>query len=192
MAININRRLLWMTQLALLTALVIVLQMLPVRAGAFQFALALVPIIIGGALFGAGAGAWLGFVFGLVILLNGDAAAFMAVSVPGTIITIMARGLGAGAAGGLIYRLLEKRTQLGAVISSSIVVPAVNTGMFILGCLIFFMPFINEIAAGLSVSGGMHFLIFGMIGVNFFVELGSTVLLSGAALQIIKIAKRKA
>ena len=32
----------------------------------------------------AAAGLWLGFVFGMVVLLSGDAAAFFAFSVPGT------------------------------------------------------------------------------------------------------------
>ena len=41
-------------------------------------------IVVGAALYGPLAGAWFGFVFGLVVLLSGDAAAFLVVSPLGT------------------------------------------------------------------------------------------------------------
>ena len=64
--------------LGLFTAIVIVLQLMGsfIRFGTFSISLVLVPVVIGAALYGAGAGAWLGFVFGVVVLLSGDAAAF--------------------------------------------------------------------------------------------------------------------
>lgn len=62
--------------LGLFTAIVIVLQLMGsfIRFGTFSISLVLVPVVIGAALYGAGAGAWLGFVFGVVVLLSGDAA----------------------------------------------------------------------------------------------------------------------
>ena len=75
---------------AVLTALVVVLQFLGafIRFGPFQISLVLAPIVIGAAVGGAGLGGWLGFVFGMVVLLNGDAAAFLAVNAVGTVITV--------------------------------------------------------------------------------------------------------
>ena len=66
--------------LGLFTAIVIVLQLMGsfIRFGTFSISLVLVPVVIGAALYGAGAGAWLGFVFGVVVLLSGDAAALCA------------------------------------------------------------------------------------------------------------------
>ena len=75
----------------LLTAIVVVLQALAVAirpTGIFNISLVLVPIVVGAALYGHKAGAWLGFVFSIVVLFT-DTAAFMAISVPGTIITIL-------------------------------------------------------------------------------------------------------
>ena len=68
--------------LGLFTAIVIVLQLMGsfIRFGTFSISLVLVPVVIGAALYGAGAGAWLGFVFGVVVLLSGDAAAFLGVN----------------------------------------------------------------------------------------------------------------
>ena len=187
---RINQRTLWVTQLALLTAIVVVLQITAsfFRFGMFQLALVLVPIVIGGALLGIGAGAWLGFVFGLIVLLNGDAAVFYAFSVPGTVLAVMLKGIAAGALGGLAYKLLEKKNQYAAVISASIVVPIVNTGVFVLGCLVFFMPLIAQWAGG---GDAVRHLFIGVIGLNFFIELGSTLLLSGVILRIIQIWQRR-
>ena len=52
--------------LGLFTASVIVLQLMGsfIRFGTFSISLVLVPVVIGAALYGAGAGEWLGFGFG--------------------------------------------------------------------------------------------------------------------------------
>ena len=75
---------------AMLTALVIVLQLLGsfIRFGVFSISLVLIPIVVGAAMCGPAISAWLGLVFGIAVLLSGDAAAFLAVSVPGTILTV--------------------------------------------------------------------------------------------------------
>ena len=68
---------------AILTALVIVMQLLGafIRFGPFSISLVLVPIVIGAAMCGWKIGAWLGLVFGAVVLISGDAAAFLAIDV---------------------------------------------------------------------------------------------------------------
>ena len=57
-----------LTGLALMTGIIIVLQIVAsfIKFGPFTITLALAPIIIGAALYGAGAGAYLGGVFGVV------------------------------------------------------------------------------------------------------------------------------
>ena len=62
-----------MTGLSIFTAVIVVLTVLCtfVRFGPFSITLALAPIVIGAALYGPGAGAYLGGVFGLVVLLTG-------------------------------------------------------------------------------------------------------------------------
>ena len=76
--------------LSVLTAIIIVLQALAIsiRFGIFNITLVLIPIVVGAALYGYKAGAWLGFVFSVVVLFT-DAGAFLAISVPGTIITVI-------------------------------------------------------------------------------------------------------
>lgn len=64
-----------LTGMALFTALIIGLQLLGsfIKFGAFSISLVLIPIVVGTALYGWIAGAWLGFVFGMVVLMSGDA-----------------------------------------------------------------------------------------------------------------------
>ncbi len=177
--------------LGLLTAIVIVLQALAltVRFGVFTITLVLAPIIVGAALYGWWAGAWLGFVFGVVVLFT-DAGAFLAVNIPGTIITCIMKGVCAGIVAGIVYSLVSAKNRFVAVLLAGALAPVVNTGLFLLGCVLFFMDTINEWAVASGFPSAGNFLIFGMVGANFFVELIINLALSTAIVQIIGIAKK--
>ena len=174
---------------AALTALVIVLQFLGafIRLGPFQISLVLIPIVIGAAKCGTLIGGWLGFVFGLVVLLNGDASVFLAINAPGTILTVLLKGTACGVAAGLVYRALENVNRMLAVAAAAIVCPIVNTGIFLLGCLLFFM---DTIASWAGSDGVGHYIIFGLVGGNFLVELGSNLLLSPIVVKILDLRKK--
>lgn len=180
--------------MGLLTAIVVVLQALAVAirpTGLFNISLVLVPIVVGAALYGYKAGAWLGLVFSIVVLFT-DSAAFMVVSVPGTIITVVVKGVMAGLVAGLIYLLLEKKNRYVAVMCAAIACPIVNTGIFLLGCLVFFMDTINGWAAGAGYANAGSYMILGLVGVNFLVELVLNIILSSAIIRIINISKKNA
>lgn len=179
--------------MGLLTAIVIVLQALAIniRFGVFAITLVLVPIIVGAALYGWLAGAWLGFVFGVVVLFT-DAGAFLAVNIPGTIITVLVKGTVAGLAAGAVYAALAKKTnQMVATVVAGIVAPVVNTGIFVLGCFLFFMDTISTWAEGAGFENATVFIFTGMIGVNFIVELVINLVLSTVIVQIVNIGKRE-
>ena len=131
--------------LGLLTAIVVVMQFISMglRFGTFSITLTLIPIVVGSALYGWGSGAWLGFVFGVTVLLTGDANLFLAVNIPGTIITVILKGTLAGAAAGFVYKLISKKNQIAAVIVSAVVAPVVNTGIFVLGSCVLLRLFIG-------------------------------------------------
>ena len=97
--------------MGLLTAIVVVLQLVGsfIKLGMFSVSLVLMPIVVGAALYGYWAGAWLGLVFGIVVLLSGDAALFLTFNPFGTIVTVILKGALAGLAAGFVYKLLEKR-----------------------------------------------------------------------------------
>lgn len=174
----------------LLTAIVIVLQMIGavIRFGPFSITLTLVPIIVGAALYGAWAGGWLGFVFGMVVLFT-DAGAFLAVNPVGTVITVLAKGACCGIAAGWVYRALRDKGQLPAVICAGITAPVVNTGLFLIGCLLFFMPTINGWAEAAGFPSGGNYLIFGMVGTNFIVEMIINLVLGTVIVKILGLSR---
>lgn len=197
---------------ALFTAIVIVLQLLGtfIKFGPFSISLVLVPIVVGAAVYGAGAGAWLGFVFGLVVLLAGDAAAFLAVNPLGTIITVLLKGTCSGLLAGLVFRALEKANKSLAVVASALVCPIVNTGIFLVGCKLFFWDTISEWAVAwfdsLAKSGlffAEHvlekgaeaavssYVLFGLIGFNFLFEVLVNVVLGPVIVRLIRVGKKE-
>lgn len=182
---------------AILTALVFLLQYLGafVRLGPFSISLVLIPIVIGAATCGVGIGAWLGFIFGAAVLLCGDAAAFLAVNAVGTVITVLAKGTLCGFLAGLTYKgilkLVGAKRSLIAVMTAAIVCPVVNTGVFLLGCLTFFMPTIAEWTAAAGLGGNVaQYMIFGLVGGNFLVELAANIIFAPAIVHIIKAVKK--
>ena len=177
---------------AILTALVIVLQFMGafVKFGPFSISLVLVPIVIGAATCGAAIGAWLGFVFGIVVLISGDASAFLAVNPIGTIITVLLKGSACGYLAGLAYKLVSKINGYLGVGVAAIVCPLVNTGIFLLGCLVFFMPTITEWAAAFGFENNVaQYMIFVLVGANFLFELLTNIILSPIIVRLLKLRK---
>lgn len=181
-----------MVGLGVLTAIVVVLQFVAsaIKFGPFSITLVLAPIIIGAALYGWQAGAWLGAVFGVVVLLSGDAAAFLAINAPGTIITCVLKGALAGAAAGLVYKAIEPKNATLGVITAGIVCPVVNTGVFLIGCLLFFLDTVKEWGAGAGYENVGAYFLFGFVGLNFVVELAINLVLSTAIVRILSIIRK--
>ena len=181
-----------LTGVAIFTAIVVVLQLLGsfIRFGPFSMSLVLIPIVVGAAMYGKGAGAWLGFVFGLAVLLSGDAAVFMPISPLGTILTVLLKGTLAGFCAGLVFSALEKKNTYVAVVAAAVVCPVVNTGVFLLGCVVFFMETISQWAAGMGFANVGSYLIVGMVGLNFVFEMVTNIVLSPIVVRLISIGKK--
>ena len=179
---------------AILTAIVVVLQVIAIitRAvlPAFAINLVLIPIVIGAAVGGVRVGAWLGFVSGVAVLISGDAASFLAIDIFGTIVTVLLKGTVSGIAAAATYKLLEKKNKYLAVFASAIICPLTNTGVFLLGCFTFFMDTIREWGDGLGYHNAFAYILLGMIGINFIIELVLNVILSPAVIRLIKIKEK--
>lgn len=184
-----------LTMAAILTAIVFVLQFAAAglaRAGFFTISLVLVPIVIGAATCGKGVGAWLGFVFGVAVLFSGDANLFLAVDVFGTILTVLVKGTLCGLASALVYKAIEKTSGIAAVFAAAITSAVTNTGVFLLGCLIFFMDTVKTWAVGMGFGDNVGlYMIVGLVGVNFLIELGINLVLSPVIVRLIKLRERK-
>lgn len=178
---------------AILTALVVVLQLLGsfIHLGMFSVSLVLIPIVVGAATCGPWIGGWLGLAFGVTVLLSGDAAAFLAVNVPGTILTVLLKGVLCGLLAGLVYRWLSRRNRTLAVFAAAIVCPVVNTGVFLIGCAIFFFDTIAgwATAAGFG-ENAVQYMFLGLAGGNFLFELVFNIVLSPIIVRLLDIAQK--
>ena len=175
-------------------AIVVVLQLLAtfIQIGPFAITLVLVPIVIGAALYGVAAGAMLGCVFAVVVLImtisGADPGAYMlwAANPIATFLVIMVRGIAAGAAAGFAYQIFKKANKLGAVVAAAIICPVVNTGLFLLAMYFIFPDFVELWAGGATA---LYFLLVGLAGVNFIIELGINIVLSPTIVRILKAIK---
>ena len=211
--------------IGLFTAIVVVLQMLGggIRFGVFSISLVLVPIVVGAAVYGWQAGAWLGFVFGVVVLLSGDAGAFLAVDAGGTVLTVLVKGTAAGLCSGLVYKLalmllhkhsarrilvmkehyglgecceegvchyISRNNRYLAVMVAAIICPVVNTGVFLLGCRLFFFETVAGWGAAAGFENAASYMFIGLAGINFLIELGVNLLLAPVITRLIAFAKK--
>ena len=170
------------------TAIVLVLQFLggTFQIGGLNINVSLVPIVVGAAVYGWKVGAWLGLMSGGVILVAGQAAAFLPISPLGTM-----NGPLCGLIAGLVYTALSKKNQWLAIIMAAIVCPVVNTGVFLLGCLVFFMDTLNGWAAALGYESAGAYMVLGLAGGNFLLEIGVNVVLAPVISRLIAIGKKK-
>ncbi len=187
-----------LTILGMLTAIVVVLQLLGsfIRFGMFSISLVLIPIVVGAALCGPWAGAWLGFVFSIVVLISGDASAFLAVNVLGTIITVILKGTCAGLVAGLVFSLVNKLKFKGskyvATVAAAVACPVVNTGIFLIGCFLFFYDTVAGWASSLGYESAVAYMFLGLAGGNFLFELLFNVILSPVIVRIVNIGEKTA
>lgn len=186
-----------MAGMSIFIAIIVVLTILCtfVRFGPFSITLALAPIIIGAALYGPGAGAILGGVFGFVVLLTGvfgwdggTVMYLMSLNALGCVLICIGKGAAAGWISGLVYRLIAKKNIHLGVVVAAIVCPIVNTGIFIIGMMLFYMSTLESWAGGQAV---IYYAIFGLTGVNFLVELAVNLVLSSGITSIIRYGQRR-
>ena len=214
-----------MVGVGLFTAIVVVLQMLGggIKFGMFSISLVLVPIVVGAAVYGWQAGAWLGFAFGVTVLLSGDAAAFMVIDPLATVLVVLVKGTACGLVAGLVYkpvlnllntqtkkRILLLKTHYGlgecceqgvydyisrnnryfAVVAAAVVCPVINTGVFLLGCKMFFMETVAAWGAAAGFENATSYMFIGLAGINFIIELGTNIFLAPVITRLISYAKK--
>ena len=162
-------------QIGILSALMIVFTMFSgyFQIGSLTLNLALVVIVVAACRYGKLVGFLVGAINGVVILLQPATSVFYAVSVIGTLLICPLKTGLAGYCSAIAYDLLKKTNQKLAVGVAAALVPVINTGLFIIGSVIFF-------------KGVLGSLITIFVTVNFFVEFVSTIVLSLALSYIIK------
>lgn len=196
-----NKKILEMTELAILLALVVVLQSIS-SLGVVTICLCLIPITLGAMLLDWKGGAILGFAFGLIALFWGivgkdvftlylfTANPFM------TIAICIVKGTLAGVVPALLYKWLSKfdykNSKLIASIVAALSAPIVNTGIFALGCMLIKND-VTSVAGQLGVGADnfVTLLFVVLIGVNFFVEFGVNAVFSPALHKLTTVLDKR-
>ncbi len=178
-----------MVGIAFLMAIVVVLQLMGqfIKLGPVSISLVLLPIVIGAAMFGASAGALLGATFGVVVLLQPDTVFFYDMHFLGTVIIVLAKGAVAGWLAGLTYRLLNRFNRTLAVFVAAIVCPLVNTGIFLLGCRVFFWERLTELGGG----NALLYVVTVMIGWNFVAEFAMNIICAPVIHRVLDAVNRR-
>jgi uncharacterized membrane protein len=186
--------------MAILAAIVVVLQLLAYAISNFTplpvgITLVLIPVVVGSAIYGAGAGAFLGGVFGIVVMIacitgfdKGGAILYGSRPLI-TILLCLVKGVAAGYFAGIVYRLIAKKNMYLGVILAAIVCPIVNTGIFLAAMVFFYHDTLVAWAGGTNL---VYFTLIGLTGINFLIEIGSNIVLGPVAVRIISAGKRGA
>ena len=192
-----NTKIKRMAGISLLIALVVVLQMVggmipPI--GGFSISLVLIPIVLGAAVYGPGGGAILGAAFGIIVVINcitgadvGGQMVFQANPLL-CILVVMAKGILAGLASGLVYQGLKGKNPYVAMLLAAGICPVVNTGVFVSCMLTFFKDVLSVWAGGGDI---IAYVLSGLILCNFVPELIINLVFSPAAQRILQTVQKK-
>ncbi len=182
-----------MTGIALLMAMVVVLQSLPIPPIAgFSISLVLIPVVLGGAVFGPGAGALLGATFGCIVYINcitgTDAGGHMVFQASPILclLVVVGKGVAAGWLSGLVHKQMQHFGDYAAMLAAAVVCPVVNTGVFVASMFLFFHEVLAAWAGGADILG---YALSGLILANFVPELIINVVFSPAGTRIKKLVK---
>ena len=184
------------TGIAVLLAIEIVLQTIGnyISLGPININLALIPIALAAIMYGPFAGALIGLMNGVLVLLSPSTQGlFMVYSPIGTIFTCLLTCTIAGLVSGLVYKLISKKNEFGAAIVASLLVPVINTGLFALASMTIILDAVKA-AMGLLGAESMNFyrfLFIIFIGWNFVFEFAVTAILSPVIARIIRIIKKE-
>lgn len=188
-----NIRVRKITGVAVLLALVIIFQTIGnfVMIGPVNINLSLIPIAIGAIVFGPFAGAFLGFGSGVLSLFSASTQElFMSVAPAGTVVTCLLKCTIAGLVAGLVFKLISKKNVGIAAIIASLLVPLINTGLFVGACFSIMKPALDNYSKTSGNVNLMQIVFLGWAGVNFLFEFGVTAVLSPAIIKIMKLMTR--
>ena len=156
-----------------------------IKVGPFAVSLVLIPIVVGAAVYGVSAGAWLGFVFGVVVTIavvtgvdQGGYIMFSARPVM-TVLVCLIKGTAAGLVAGALYRAIGKKHALAGVIVAAAAAPV--------AMVLFYQPQLQAWAGGTAVA---TYIVTTLVGVNFLLELGVNLVLSPTITRLIAAGRK--
>lgn len=183
----------WLTQLALLVAILLVMNYTPLgylQVGPLSASLLSLPVAIGAMTMGPTAGALLGAVFGITSFLQAmegksllSAAMFNASPVGTFVVCVVSRvlmGLCAALLFKALCKLLPKQEKF-CCFAGALLTAVLNT-VFFMGALVLLfydLPYVQELAQGMGATNVLMFVVL-FVGVQAIVEWVLCCLVAGA------------
>lgn len=153
-----------------------------INIGGFPVSLSMIPIIIGGSLFGIEFGSLLGLIFGIIVsimVLTGlDPTGTVMFSIHPfvTIGICLIKGLAAGFISSALYKIIDNKKI--AIIVSAVSATITNTLLFLITLALFF-------------DSSFSIIISTLLSINFLIELIVNITISPACLYVIKNKKHR-
>ena len=196
-----KQSILYLTELALLVAITMVLHFTGAAIPAFgtKFSLVLIPIALGAMVLGPTAGAILGFVYGVTVYVSFGVlhldpfTGFLFDNHPiiAALICII-KTTAAGFVAGWVYRWLRKLNEWVAVFAAAILVPTVNTSVFVAGCFCILNTINQYVATDPKATySGVYFILAICAGLNYPPELAANIVFAPALERIIRLVSKK-
>lgn len=184
--VNTNKKTITLVQTALLTAVTILLAYMPMKVGAIEMTLRMIPVVLGGIIMGPWIGAFLGGIFGLTSLfeclgilgipLSAFGSLIIGISPLRTIITVFVPRILMGFLSALIFRAifkLEKNKHWFSYLVSNISGALLNTVLFTSATLLLFSGN-TEFTSTMSVwgiqTGNVWLFVVAFVGLNGIIE----------------------
>lgn len=196
--VNVQR----MAELALLTAIVLLLAFTPLgylkTPWGVEITFIVIPVAVGSIILGPTAGAFLGFIFGMTSFVQCFGASplgamMLQISPIGTFVCCVVTRVLVGLLPGLIYQGLKKikQTRVVGIGVCCFLTPIINTALYIIGNYLIFSNAWLDIASstyGYTGNGGFGLLMFmlGMVAVNGIVEAFSCMFIGTAVCKALQ------
>ena len=193
---NQHKKTLKLVQLAFLSALIIVLQLLvTIMPLQIKPSLVMIPIVLGGCLYGVKEGTILGAVFGLITFIAGvtgidpSVNAIFIIHPYITFIFMMLKATAAGFVSSFIYSKVKNNKK--SVRLASICAPSVNTLIFIIGMATIYRDILQEMAVNSGFANVLIFVLIGFVCCNYIFEVLTTAIITPLIFPKVKNAISK-
>ena len=168
------------TIITIFAALIVILQCIStfINFGSFPITLTLIPIIVGGAVYGPFVGMILGIVFGIVVSLmvvtglDPSGATMLAIHPVITVSVCLIKGALAGLCSALVYKFMKNKNEKTAIILAAAVAPLVNTCTLFIVLIVFF-------------DSSFAVMVSAIMSINFLIELLTNIILAPSLLGLI-------
>ena len=89
-----------------------------------------------------------------------------------------------------VFKYISRNNRYLAVVIAAVICPIVNTGVFLIGCKLFFYETIAQWGTAAGFANAASYMFLGLAGTNFLIELATNLFLSPIIVRLISIAKK--